>query len=293
MMRLYKNEIKALSIFLLPLFIFVILFIFIPVIFVFINSLFRDVTFLDKKFVFLENYIFLVKDYAFWGSFKFTLLFVAISVPLEIILGLLFAVILNEKIPYRGFIRVCILLPWAIPAVVSARLWELIYNYNYGLANFILLNLGLIEGPVNWLETGISAFLSLVIADVWKTTPFVAIILLAGLQTIPKEIYHQALVDRANFMQRFFKITLSLLKPVIIVAFLFRTIDAVRIFDLIYVLTKGGPGGATTSLSIYAYEYYLSGDFGYASAISVFLFLVSLAISILYLKLSRFKEETL
>ena len=185
------------------------------------------------------------------------------------------------------------LLPWAIPAAISARLWELIYNYSYGLTNFILLKIRIINEPVNWLETGFSAFVALVIADVWKTTPFVAIILLAGLQAIPKEIYYQAVIDRANFLQRFFKITLPLLKPAIIIALLFRTIDAIRIFDLIYVLTKGGPGGTTTSLSLYAYKYYITGDFGYASSISVILFIISFIASIIYLKLGKFRQEVL
>ncbi len=288
-----KDNIKTSLIFLLPLFLFITFFIFIPVLFTFIESFFRDVTFLERKFIFWKNYLYLIKDEGFWQSFKFTLIFIAFSVPLEILLGILFALVLNYETPYKELIRICILLPWAIPAAVSARLWELIYSFNYGLANFIFLKLGVINSPVNWLETDLSAFIALVIADVWKTTPFVAIILLAGLQTIPKEIYQQALIDRAGILQRFFKITLPLLKPVILIAFLFRTIDAIRIFDLVYVLTKGGPGGATTSLSLYAYEYYISGDFGYASAVSVVLFLVSFFISIIYLRLGRFREEVL
>jgi multiple sugar transport system permease protein len=203
-------------------------------------------------------------------------------------MGLLFALLLNQVIPFRGFLRACALIPWAIPAAISARIWELIYNYNYGLANFLLTNLGIANQPINWLGTSIGAFFSLVIADAWKTTPFVAIILLAGLQIIPDELYRQAKVDRANFLQRFYKITLPLLKPVIIVALLFRTIDALRIFDLIYVLTHGGPGGATTSLSLHAYKYFLIGDFGYGSAVSAMLFVIAFGLSILYVKLGRF-----
>ena len=289
----YKEDLKTSFIFLLPVFILTLFFIFIPVIATFINSLFRDIIFLNKRFVLFQNYFYLLSDSGFWQSLKFTIIFIIVSVPLEIFLGIIFTLVLNYEIPYKGFIRVCVLLPWAIPAAISARLWELIYNYSYGLANFLLLKIRIINEPVNWLETGFSAFVALVIADVWKTRPFVAIILLAGLQAIPKEIYYQAVIDRANFLQRFFKITLPLLKPAIIIALLFRTIDAIRIFDLIYVLTKGGPGGATTSLSLYAYKYYITGDFGYASSISVILFIISFIASIIYLKLGKFRQEVL
>ncbi|MBD3317817.1 MAG: ABC transporter permease subunit, partial [Chitinivibrionales bacterium] len=184
----------------------------------------------------------------------------------------------------------CVLVPWAIPAAVSGRVWELIYNYNYGLANFVVQGVGLSAEPVNWLGTSIGAFWAIVAADVWKTTPFVAIILLAGLAAVPQSIYQQAYVDGAHFVQRFFSITLPLLKPVIVVALLFRTIDALRIFDLVYVLTSGGPGGETTSLSVLGYRYLVGGDYGYGSTVSVFIFLLALGLSITYVKLGGFRE---
>ena len=287
------KEIKEASFFLLPLLAFILLFIFIPVLGTFITSLFEDVSFLEKEFIFLLHYKRLLSDARFWQSFRFTLLFISISVFLEIVLGLLLALILNMKILLRGVLRACILIPWVVPAAVSARTWELIYNYHYGLANFLYLRLGLSNQPFNWLGTNIGAFVSLVMADVWKTTPFVAIILLAGLQAIPQELYAQAKIDRANFVQIFYKVTLPLLQPIIVVALLFRTIDALRIFDLIYVLTGGGPGGATTSLSLYAYKYFLSGDFGYGSALSVILFVIALLFSIIYVKSGRFTQQVL
>jgi multiple sugar transport system permease protein len=150
---------------------------------------------------------------------------------------------------------------------------------------------GISKHPLNWLGTGIGAFFSIVIADVWKTTAFVAIILLAGLQAIPNELYSQAQIDGASFSQRFFLISLPLLKPILIVALLFRTIDALRVFDIIYVLTNGGPGGATTSLSIYGYKYFLMGDWGYGSAVSVVLFAIAFGLSIVYVQLSRWSSE--
>jgi len=206
------KEIKEASLFLLPLFTFILLFIFIPVLGTFITSLFKDVSFLEKEFILFSNYQRLISDSRFWQAFRFTLLFIAVSVFLEIVLGLWLALILNMKIPLRGVLRACILIPWVVPAAVSARTWELIYNYHYGLANFFALSLGLSNQPINWLGTNMGAFLSLVMADVWKTTPFVVIILLAGLQAIPQELYAQARVDRANFLQIFYKVTLPLLQ---------------------------------------------------------------------------------
>ncbi len=284
------NELKSASLFVLPLIAFLFLFILVPVIGTFINSLFRDVTFLTRKFIFIENYQYIFADPGFRQSLKFTLLFILISIPIEIVLGILFAMLMNSDIPLRALLRACVLIPWAIPAAISAKTWQLIYNYSYGLANYLFASIGISDQPINWLGTGAGAFTAVVIADVWKTTPFVAIIMLAGLQSIPGEILQQAKVDRANFIQTFFKITIPLLKPVIIVSLLFRTIDALRIFDLIYVLTSGGPGGATSSVSYYAYKYYVSGDFGYGSAISILVFLIAALLAILYVKFGRFQK---
>lgn len=287
------GEIKSVCIFILPLITLIFLFILVPVLGTFINSLFEDVTFLGKRFIFLKNFQQLFTDSGFRQALKFTLLFILFSVPIEIILGLAFALLMNANVPARGLLRACVLIPWAIPAAVSARTWELIYNYSYGLANFIFTKLGITSEPVNWLGTSLGAFSAVVAADVWKTTPFVAIIMLAGLQAIPQELIRQAKVDRANFLQIFYKITLPLIKPVIIVSLLFRTIDGLRVFDLIYVLTGGGPGGATTSVSHCAYKYFLSGDFGYGSAISVVLFVIAFLLSLIYVKLGQFKTETI
>jgi len=278
-------------IFILPLLLFILGLIFLPVVGTFWTSLFRDVAFLPKRFLGFSNYSRLLKDPNFWQSARFTLLFALVSVALEVILGTIFALLLNEKLPLRGCLRASVLIPWAIPIAISARIWELAYNYNYGLANFLLLKLGFCSGPINWLGSGTGAFLSLLLADIWKTTPFVTIILLAGLQAIPEELYQQAKVDGTNFYQRFLKITLPLLKPVLLVAILFRTIDALRIFDLIYVLTHGGPGGTTTSLSLYGYKFILSSDFGYGSAVSVACFLIAFSLSLLYLRMGRFGRD--
>ena len=246
----------------------------------------NDVTFLPKEWGGASNYSRLFSDPAFYQSLRFTLLFIAVSVPLELLCGLFLALLMQFPSPFRGILRALVLVPWAIPAAISGRVWELIYNYNWGLANYLVTVTG--GGPVNWLGDAGGAFCALVIADLWKTVPFVGIILLAGLSAIPDHLYRQAEVDGASFTRRFFMITLPLLRPVMVVAVLFRTIDALRIFDLVFILTSGGPGGATTSLSLLGYNYFVGGDFGYGSAISTFVFLLALGIALIVVKAGRF-----
>lgn len=277
--------------FLLPLLLFISVLILLPVLGTFLDSLRRDLPYLPGKFVGLRNYLAIFRDGGFWNSVRFTMFFVLVSVPLEVVLGLIIALVLNDTFPGRTALRAMVLIPWAIPAAVSGRIFELIYNYSYGVANYVTHLLG--AGPVNWLGTDLGAFAAVVIADVWKTTPFAAIILLAGLAAIDADLHLQAQVDRAGFVQRFFKITLPLLKPVLVVTLLFRTVDALRVFDVIFVLTGGGPGGSTNAVSMFAYTYYAAGDFGYGATISVLLFVVALGLSLAYIKMARFGEELL
>ena len=283
------REHKTIFFFILPAIILVSIVLLFPILGTIYTSFFQDVSFKPYRFIWLKNYIRIFSDTQFLTSLIFTLSFTFVSVSLELIFGIIVALIINESFRGRGIVRGIILLPWAIPSIVSARIWQNIYKFEYGIANYIL-GLFNIE-PINWLSTPISAFIAIVIADVWKTTPFVAIIILAGLQTIPDEIYKQAKIDGTNFLQRFIYITLPLLKPVIAVSALFRTADALRVLDIIYVLTGGGPGGSTTSLSLFSYKYFIMGDFGYGATSSVVLFIIALIISIIYAKLSRFKEE--
>ena len=286
--ELTRGELARGYAFLFPLAAFVAVFILVPVIGTFAGSLMQDVTFLPKRFAGAENYRAMLSDPGFWQALRFTCLFTLVSVPLELFLGLLFALLLARPSPARGLLRACVLIPWAIPAAVSGRVFQLIYNYHYGLANYLAGIFGLADRPVSWLGTPAGAFASLVMADAWKTTPFVAIILLAGLAGIPQDLYLQAEIDRAGFVRRFTRVTLPLLSPVIVVALLFRTIDALRIFDLVFVLTGGGPGGSTTSLSLYGYNYFLGGDFGFGSAVSVALFLIAFGLSVLYVRVGQF-----
>lgn len=273
-----------------PLVILTAVFIVIPVAGTLVSSLQRDVTFLPARFVGLANFGRVLHDPHFWQAVQFTILFVLISVVAELVLGMIAALTLHETFAGRGAARAITLLPWVVPIAIAARVWQLITNYDYGVLNTLVTQSGLGSAPVNWLGTAGGALAALVISDVWKTTPFVGIILLAGLSTIPPDLYKQAMVDGTRADQRFRSITLPLIRPAIMVALLFRTIDAVRIFDLSYVLTGGGPGGSTTPLSLYAFRLYLSGDFGAGSAVSVVVFLLAAILSIAYLKVGRFRE---
>jgi multiple sugar transport system permease protein len=286
-----RNERVTAALFLSPLVAFLGIFVLYPIAATLVSSLFRDVAFMPSRFLLFGNFTSLLADPEFFSSLRFTLLFAAITVPFELLLGLGFALFLNEHLPGRGFFRVCALVPWVIPSIVSARVWELVYNFQYGAANAILMRAGILDAPANWLGTGASAFAALALADTWKTAPFVALILLSGLQAIPEDLYKQAEIDRAGLLRRFGSLTLPLLRPALVVAVLFRTIDALRVFDLAYVITRGGPGGATTPLSLQAYRLYSASDFGRGSAVSVVLFLIALALSIFLIRRGRFAEE--
>ncbi len=286
-----NRELRDIVVFVGPLLLFVVLLLLFPVIGTLWLSLWKDVSFLEREFVGFGNYLRLVGDSQFRGSVQFTVLFAAFSVALEMVLGVIVALVIHERFRGRGLMRGIALLPWAIPCVISARVWQLIYRYDYGLANTLIQ--GITGVPINWLGTSAGGIAALVLADVWRTTPFVAIIVLAGLQAVPEDLYKQGKIDGANIFQRFTKITLPSIKPVLLVALLFRTIDALRVFDLIYVITGGGPGGATTSVSLHSYRYFLLGDFGYASTVSIALFVIAFAVSILYIKVGRFRERAL
>lgn len=287
-MSTMNRETRDALILIFPLCLFVTIFLFLPVLGTSWVSLWRDISFLPRRFVGLLNYLRLFEDSQFWQSTTFTIVFSFTSVALEIVLGMMIALVVNEHLKFRGLVRGIALLPWAIPSVIGARIWQLIYKYDYGVLNYTLQKLFGVS--INWLGTATGAFFSLVLADVWRTTPFVAVIFLAGLQTVPEDLYQQAKIDGTNFLQRFFKITLPIIKPIFVVALLFRTIDALRVFDVIYIITGGGPAGSTDSVSLYSYKYFALSDFGYGSAISVSLFVIAFAIALFYMRMSRFKE---
>ena len=218
-------------------------------------------------------------------------MFTFATVTLEAGLGIIFALILNETFKGRGMLRTIILIPWAIPTIVSAKLWKLMYEYTYGIINYAVVSLGFSSEKINWLGTSFSAFWAMVITDVWKTTPFVVIILLSGLQAIPGDIYKQAQIDGARMFKRFWTITLPLLRPVLVISIIFRTIDSMRIFDLVYVLTNGGPGGSTKTLSFLGFENFTADNFGLGSTISILTFLIAFSITFIYIKIGKFGEN--
>jgi trehalose/maltose transport system permease protein len=205
-------------------------------------------------------------------------------VALEIVLGMVIALALNAQFPGRGGLRAAILIPWAIPTVVSAQMWSWMFNDVFGVINHLLLSLGLIAHPVAWLASPDTALLSIILVDVWKTTPFMALLLLAGLQMLPKECFESARVDGVHPLKVFFRITLPLLKPALTVAIIFRLLDALRMFDLVYVMS--GNSRDTMSMSVYARQQLIDfGDLGFGSAAATMIFAIIALFTAVYLTL--------
>lgn len=246
---------------------------------------------LQPVFTGLSNYGRMAIDGRFWQSMGNTTVFTVLSVLLELLLGLAIALVLNQSFRGRGVVRTVALLPWALPTALIATTWTWIFNDQFGVWNDLLLRLGLIKTGVNWLGDPHWALWTVIAADVWKTTPFIAILLLAGLQAIPTDLYEAHALDGASPWQSFYRITLPLLMPQILIATLFRFAQAFGVFDLIQVMTGGGPGGATETVSIYIYATimrYL--DFGYGAALVVITFLIlSLAVAIAAFGLSKLR----
>lgn len=214
----------------------------------------------------------------FWTAMSNTLLFTVLSVGIEVVLGMWFAMIMHKSFKGRGLLRASVLIPWAIPTAVTAKLWYFIFDYN-GIANRVL------HTHILWTGGAWPARWAVVIADVWKTTPFIALLILAGLQVIPDEVYEAAKVDGATAWQRFTQITLPLVRPALMVAILFRTLDVLRIFDLPYILTGGGGGNgtATTTLSILVVQQIREG-FNNAAALSTITFLFIFTVAFIFVK---------
>lgn len=241
------------------------------------------IVFGKPRFVGFDNYRFLLEDARFWSALGNTAYFTFMAVLLELCVALPVALVLHRNIPGRGLLRAALLLPWAIPTVVSAKLWAWLFNTDYGLLNRLWPGCA-----IDWLGSPSMALHAAIVVDVWKTTPFVALLLLAGLGNIPDELYRAARVDGASPLRIFVRITLPLLKPALVLALLFRTLDAFRVFDAIYVLTEGGPANTTETLSIYAYKTLMrSGNFGYGATLSVVTFFCVLTIALAYLYLLR------
>jgi ABC-type sugar transport system permease subunit len=276
--------------FLLPSFFFVSLFSLYPIVESFRLSFYRlilTLPWLGQKMVGWQNYTDLWTDPVAWQSLETTLIFVAVTIPMELILGLGIALVMNEAFRGRGLLRAVVLIPWAIPTVVSSQMWRFIFNDRYGLFNFVLFGVDT-SRYLAPLADPYFALVAIMVAEIWKTTPFAALILLAGLQTIPDDLYEAASIDGATVWQKFRYLTLPLVTPALLLALLFRTIDALRVFDLVFVMTQGGPADATNVLQFYGYKKtFAEGMIGYGSAIAVVVFSISLTLAIAYLSLLK------
>jgi multiple sugar transport system permease protein len=238
-----------------------------------------------RPFIGLDNYRSVLGDDSWFNALRVTGLVAGASVAAELVLGMIVALLINRSFRGRGLVRASVLVPWALTTVVSAKMWAWIYDGRYGLANDLLMKVHLIDQPIIFLVRPEVTIWAMVAAEIWKTTPFMALLLLAGLQLIPHELYEAAALDGASRWQAFWRVTLPLLRPTILVALLFRTIDAVRMFDLPRVLTNGGPGKSTETVVLYTYNtFFTSLNFGYGSTLAVVIFLIVMFVSFIYIK---------
>lgn len=255
-----------------------------------VNSALATVT----PFVGLGNYAHVLSDPQFWASLGRTLYFTLVSTALELVLGLAVAGLLNAKLKARWLFRTIVVIPWAIPTIVNAAMWKGIYNAQYGALNALLTQLGIIKDYQVWLGDPTLALNMVILADVWKTVPLVAFFLLAGLTSIPTELYEAAKLDRASWPRIFRSIVLPMLVPSISIVLVLRTVEAFKVFDIIYAMTRGGPVNGTSTVAYFAYQTAFSDqNFGVGSALSYIIVIIILALSTIYLRLLRKSEMSL
>jgi ABC-type sugar transport system permease subunit len=239
-----------------------------------------------RPFVGLANYVELARTPRVWAALGHTAAFTAVSVAIELVLGLALALALHRAARARGVIRTAVLLPWAVPTVVAALIWKFLFESPYGLVNAALVGAGMASAPPAWFVHPIAAWVPIVLADVWKMTPFVAVLLLAGLQQIDPAVEEAARMDGAGPWRRLFAITLPLLRPALLVAVVFRAMDAFRVFDLVYVLTGGGPGTATEPIALLTFTTLLQNlRFGLGAALSVVIFVMAFVFALSCIRL--------
>ncbi len=240
------------------------------------------------SFIGLRNYLDIFKSSAWIGALERTAAFTAISVAFEAVVALGLALMLNQAFRGRGLLRASILIPWAVPTVVSATLWKTMFDPRSGFVDYLLGGLHLPGAHVTWLAGEWTSWIAIFVADAWKNVPFMAIILLAGLQVIPTEVYEAARIDGANSWQSFRRMTLPLLKPALMIALIFRTLQAFLVFDVVYIMTGGGPGVSTETLSYLNWQTFLvDTDFGVGGAMSVVLVVISLLIALGFVRTFR------
>jgi multiple sugar transport system permease protein len=236
-------------------------------------------------FVGLSNYASILQSREFWSALWITVEFTVLVVGLVAVLGILIALLLDQRFPGRGLVRTLVLLPWAIPPVVNGLMWQWIYDAKIGALNGLLVSLGVLDEYRGWMSDSTSALLALVFADVWNALPLAVILLLAALQRIPAELYEAARIDGAGHFQLFRYVTLPWLAQTLLVVLILQTLSAIRAFDIIYVLTAGGPGTATTTLTWKTYLVtFDSLDFGHGNAYAWLVSLITLAFALAYFR---------
>ena len=243
-------------------------------------------------FVGLDNYTHALGSPDFWSAVRRTAYFTVVSTGLELVLGLGIALLLAAPLRARWLFRSIVVLPWALPTIVNGALWRYIFNAQYGVLNAILTQVGLQDNYHAWLNSQTFALHAVIFADVWKNTSLVAFLLLAGLTTIPRQLYEAARVDGVTAWQAFWRITLPMLKPAIVVVLVLRTIEAFKVFDIIYVMTRGGPANGTQSVALYTYQQAFSNElFGYGAALAYLIVVFIAAFAIVYMRAIR-SEDT-
>jgi len=241
----------------------------------------------------LGNYIRLLADPLFWQSIWRTLYFTFVSVGIELVLGIAIAQLIHSHPPGWRFLRASLIIPWAVPTIVNGAMWRWIYNADYGALNGLLKQTGVIDRYIPWLIHPASAMNLVILADIWHSVPFIALILQSALATLPIELEEAAAVDGANAWQRFVSIRLPLLRSAILVALVIRTVEAFRVFDIIYVITNGGPAFGTVTISFLTYlETFTYGHMGRGSALSFLISVFTLVMALIYIRLLYRPEET-
>lgn len=243
------------------------------------------------QFVGLENYINMLSDQYFISTFIWTLELTIYSVSIQTILAISLALLMKKKFVLQGLVRVTILLPWAIPAVIAGMIWTNMFDVN-GLINTVLIQLGLISEQINFFGLPATSKFAIIVADVWKSTPYMSLLVLAGLMGIPEEYYEAAQIDGAGKIRQFWHVTLPLLKSTLAVTLMFRLISAMRSYGLVVSMTGGGPGGKTETAAMYAVNtFFRFGKSSYGSALSVVMMIVSLLISLMFINALMRKAE--
>jgi ABC-type sugar transport system permease subunit len=247
---------------------------------------------LGQPFVGLENYIDIVQDGYFWASVGRTTYFMGVSIGIEMVIGIAIALLLNQNFKGRAILRAIILIPWALPITIDAIMWKWILNANYGALNSLLWQLGLIESYRAWLSKPWGALNMVILADVWKVTPLVVLLTLAALQTIPRNLYEAALVDGAGRWYSFWRITLPLLRPTLAIVLVIRTMDAFKVFDIIYIMTSGGPSDGTKVIAYYTYlEAFSYLRFGRGAALAYLMTFFIAVMAFIYIRLVSRETE--